>query len=117
MSDRLLKELQKVKFANIQQINENTFIANKDTRIRVEENKCYLIKLNNSIFNPNSVLTSNWNNGRIPKSQYYLVEVNTIMVNMIKVTGIGYLESDCKTIQDNWWGWLPLDEIEVIKKV
>lgn len=117
MSERLDKELQKVKYANVIKLENGNYLIKKETKIRVVENKCYLIKLNDSIFNANSIINVNWNGGRIPKCRYYQVDVNTIMSNMFKVTGIGYNEQECIAMLDNWWGWLPLDEIEVIKEI
>ena len=52
-------ELKKVKFAHIEQVNETTYVIKKDVKIRLLEDNCYLIKLNDSIFNPNSILTTN----------------------------------------------------------
>lgn len=117
MSERLDKELAKLKYAKVQKMEDNKYIIKKDTQIRVEENNCYLIELHNTIFDPNSILCSNWNNGRVPKCRYYLIDVNKMMANMIRVSGVGYNEIECTNMLDNWYGWLPLSEIDVIKKV
>ena len=117
MSERLENELKKVKYASVYKLDDTNFFVKKDVSIRVLENKCYLVKLNDSIFNANNIINTNWNGGRIPKCRYYQVDVNTIMANMIKVSGIGYNEPECITPLANWWGWLPLEEIEVIKQI
>ena len=117
MSERLERELKKVKFAHIEQVNENTYVVKKDVKIRLLEDNCYLIKLNDSIFDHNNILTTNWNNGKIPNSRYYQIDINKIMGNMIKVSSVGYDDETCTNFKENWWGWLPIDEIEVIKKI
>lgn len=117
MSERLERELKRVKFAKIEQVNETTYMVRKETGIRLEENNCYLIKLNDSVFDPNNILTSNWNNGKIPNSRYYQIDIIKIMSNMIKVSGVGYDDETCTNFKENWWGWLPMGEIEVIKKL
>lgn len=117
MSERLERELKRVKFANIQQVDENTYVVRKETEIRLEEDNCYLIKLKDSVFNPNSILTTNWNSGKIPNSRYYQVDINKIMGDMIRISGIGYDDETCTIFKENWYGWLPKNEIEIIKKL
>lgn len=117
MSERLERELKRVKFAKIEKLNETTYIVRKETGIRLEENNCYLIRLNDSIFDPNNILTSNWNNGKIPSSRYYQIDIDKIMGDMIRISGVGFDTEDCLVMKDNWWGWLPKNEIEIIKKL
>ena len=117
MSERLDRELKKLKYARPEKINDTTYLIRKETQIRVEENNCYLIRLNNTLLNPNSELCSNWNNGRCPRAYYYQIDVHKMMADMIKVSGAGYNEVECYTLVDNWYGWLPLSEIEIIRKV
>lgn len=117
MSKRLERELHRVKFAKIEKVNDNTYVVRREQEIRLLEDNCYLIKLKDSIFDPNNILTTNWNNGNIPSSRYYQVDINKIMGDMIRVSGIGYEDDSCTKIKDNWWGWLPKNEIEIIKKL
>ena len=67
MSERLEKELNKLKYANIQRVSENEYFIKKEDGIRIFEDKCYLIKVNNRIKNADNVYATNWNNGRFPK--------------------------------------------------
>ena len=73
------KELSKVKLADLSNFDKSALVYSipKYTEFHYEQNKCYLIKLNNSITNPSqdSTLASNYNNGKIPEYSYYYVDV------------------------------------------
>lgn len=117
MSKRLLDELSKLKYSKLEQIDNNHFIIKKENKIRLELDNCYLIELSNSLFIPNSILSSNWNKGKLPLCRYYQVDVQQVMANMVKVAGVGYDSQDCVKVKDNWLGWFPIDEIKVVKKL
>ena len=74
----------------------------------------YIIKLYNNITNPseNSTLASNWNSGKIPQHDMYIAEVIDNIGNMIKINGVA---SEDPT--DNFYGYLPTDGFEVVKKL
>lgn len=121
MNKHIKDQLNQVKIARVPEFNEDTthIFIKKQTTIKIEEDCCYLIKLNSSITNPTttSTLASNWNNGSIPSHSYYKVDIQKIMAHMIKVTGVAYDYDNQKDLTDMWCGWLPLDEIEVISKL
>lgn len=117
MSKKLHNEINKLDFVDVKKVSDNTYLISKTTKIQLRENECFLIKLNDTIYLEDSILTSNWNNGRIPQGRYYQIDVNKIMSNMIRVTGIGYEDATCTKFKDNWFGWLPIEEIEVISKI
>ncbi len=116
MSERLTRELNKLKYANLVKVEEEHYKINKNDKLHMETDKCYLIRLNDSIYNQDSNLI-NWNNGRLPKGRFYQVEVTQVMGNMIKVSGIGFNDLNCTSFVENWFGWLPMDEIDVINKI
>jgi len=74
----------------------------------------YIIKLFDNITNPseNSVLASNWNGGKIPKHDTYIIEVLDNIGNMIKINGVANEDPS-----DNFFGYIPTDGFEVIKKL
>lgn len=39
------------------------------------------------------------------------------MSHMIKVAGVAYDYDNNKDLVDMWYGWLPIDEIEIISKL
>lgn len=107
--------------ANLGQFDKSTksiFIP-KYKEIKIEEKRCYLIKLNSTITNPsgNSVLAINWNQGRIPKNQYYKVQVLKTMASMINVMGAAYDYENQKDLDEVWTGWLPITEIKIVKEL
>lgn len=114
------KELSKVKLADLSNFDESALVYSipKYTEFHYEQNKCYLIKLNNSITNPSqdSTLASNYNNGKIPEYSYYYVDVLKVVGKLIKVSGIAYDVVNNKNINSIWEGWLPVNEIQVIER-
>ncbi len=117
MSERLTRELGKLKYASVTKLNDEHYIINKATKLHLEIDRCYLIRLGDSVYNPNTILSSNWNGGRIPRGRFYQVHVDTIMSNMVKITGVGYMDANCSIFADNWFGWLPIEDVEVIRKL
>ncbi len=74
----------------------------------------YIIKLFDNITHPsdNSVLASNWNNGKIPQHEMYIAEVLDNIGNMIKINGVANEDPT-----DNFFGYIPTDGFEVVKKL
>ena len=74
----------------------------------------YIIKLFNSITYPaeSSTLASNWNGGYVPKHDMYTVEILNNTGNMIQINGVANEDPT-----DNFYGWLPQDGFEVVKKL
>lgn len=121
MNKHIKEQLKQVKLAKVPNFDDNTthILIKKQTTIKIEEDCCYLIKLNSSITNPSttSTLASNWNNGIIPNHSYYKIDVQKIMSHMIKVVGVAFDYENQRDLVDMWHGWLPIDEIEIINKL
>lgn len=117
MSERLVKELDKLKYANIQKINGNEYLIRKEDGIRIIENKYYMIHVDKRLMNNDNIYATNWNKGKYPKANYYQVCVEKILGNMIRVTGVGSDDTSFKNISDNFSGWLPIEMLEVISKI
>lgn len=113
MSKQLEKELARL---NVYKIDENHYRLNRDATIRVLVDKCYVIQLHDSLFDPNSVLAVNWNRGVLPKCRFYKIDVIKIMQNMINVNGLGYNYNPMQ-VEDRFNGWLPLEEIDVLSEI
>ena len=111
------EQLEKCQFADLNNYDPrtNTFLIRKYCKPTYEINKCYLVRLPNSIINnPDSVLAVNWNNGSCPKTAYLKVYISKIMGTMIYVDSIGF---DFETKQDlnlMWSGWLNTSELTQI---
>ena len=120
--NKIVKEqLKTCNTANLPYFDDNTthLLIKKYQKIGVIENGYYLIEISAGVLNPtaNSLLASNWNNGSIPKYNYYKCEINRIMGKMIKITGIAFDINTNSDINEMWTGWLPLDGIVIIKKL
>ncbi len=59
----------------------------------------------------------NWNAGRVPNHSYYRCEVQQVMGKMIQVTGVSFSPEDELVKAEPWYGWLPLDGVEIIKEI
>lgn len=85
----------------------------------LEENHCYLLKLENYIINPpaNFTLHTNWNKGIIPKHECVKAVVSKIMGKMIFINSVGYDLKNNLDTDDVWDGWVPYKSIKVIKEL
>lgn len=99
--------------------DEEIFIPCSRNRIMLEQDKCYLVALDDIVLNPPPEVTlhTNWNNGNVPKYKCYKMEVTKIMGNMIKINGVGYDLDTNTTIPYVWSGWIPNDMIKVLSKL
>ena len=80
----------------------------------VAKGEYYIIKLLDNVIHPaeNSVLASNWNNGKVPNYDMYTVEILDNIGNMIKINGVANIDPT-----DNFYGYLPIDGFEIVKKL
>jgi len=53
----------------------------------------------------------------MPSSSYIKADLNKILNNMIKITGIELEEGSLRDTNKIWVGWLPIDGIEVLQKL
>lgn len=118
MSDILAKQLKQVKEADLSNYvaADNTYIIPKKTSIKLEENSVYILHLKETVFD-NIILRDNWNKSSMPSSSYIKADLNRILNNMIKITGIELEEGSLKDTDKIWVGWLPIDSIEVLQKL
>lgn len=120
-SDLIEKQLKKVQNADLSNFDSttNTYFIKKRVDIKIEEEKCYLIYLKDSLFE-NTVLKTNWNGGSVPPCTYIKAEVSKIMGKMIKIVGVG--TNDIEKLNNNidvhfWTGWLSTQDIKIIQKL
>lgn len=120
--NKIIKEqLKKCTTANIPSFDDTTthLLIKKYSPLVINENSYYLIKIGDGVLHPseNSLLASNFNNGGIPNHSHYKCEVVKVLGTMIKIVGLAFDISTSTDLNEMWSGWLPLDEIEIIKKL
>ena len=118
MNKLIKQQLEKVTVTKIKYSDNDTEIFIPKTikilNSSMSKGEYYIIKLFDNVTHPseNSVLASNWNNGKIPKHDIYTAEVVDNIGNMIKINGVANEDLD-----DNFYGYLPFDGFEIIKKL
>lgn len=121
MNPQIKKELEKVTATDLQFDNNTTSIFIPKTTswnlTSLKVNKCYIIELDDSLLNPstNSSLAANWNSGKIPEYKHYMIELQSVMNKMIKVIGVGIVNGAPQGKQ--FIGWLPFEQVKVLKEV
>lgn len=75
--------------------------------------KVYDIELNDSVLEgpASKMLSSNWNNGFIPKYKHYMVEIIGNMSKMVKINGVAKEDNTSQ-----FYGWLPNDGFTITKR-
>lgn len=120
MNNSIITELLKVKEIkiNFNQQDTEIFIPKK-SGIKLNVDKAYILMLSDTMLHPenNSTLVSNWNCGSIPTERYYKAEVNKVVNDMIKITGIGYDYDNHVDRNSTWVGWVPLSEMEIMEEI
>lgn len=114
------EELKKCTVVDTSKINDSTltYQLNQIKAIKLEEDCAYIIELDDMLLNDNnSVLAVNWNNGSVPNSKYYKIDVSRKVGNMIKIVGIGFNPETNTDLDIEWTGWLPINNIRVIQKL
>ena len=117
MSERLERELNKLKYANLKKISDTEYLITKEDGIRIIENKYYLFEVDSRLRNSNNIYAINWNKSNFPKCIYYQAIVEKVLGNMIKILGAGCNDESFKKIEDNFNGWLPIEMLKVLKEV
>lgn len=109
------KQLKQVVNADLSNFDPetNTYYIPKRVDKKIEEDKCYLIRLKPQAFT-NRYVIDNWNNGSIPDCKYLKIDVSRKMSKMIKVVSVGFDYEHNKDLSYFWNGWLSTDDIEVI---
>ncbi len=115
------EQLNKVMVADISNYNEQTGVIHipKYTEVRYEVDNYYLIKLDDLLLIPegNPSLIANWNKGLYPRCKFLKVDVSKVLGKMIYVTGIGYNFETNEDLNYIWTGWLPTQQISLVKKL
>ena len=122
MNKFIEEELNKCKTAKVEQISDTEFLISQKTveEIGFQLNNYYIIELENYIINPPDTytLSSNWNNGVIPKSKHIKAMVTQILGKMIKIDGCGFDVDANSDLNDVYLGlWLPQGGIKILKKL
>jgi hypothetical protein len=124
MNPLIKTQLNKIRTVKIPPYEDNTTSITIPMRtpndpIILEEDKCYLIQVEDYILNPPDGFTlhTNWNHNKIPKCKYMKIDVNKIMGKMIKVNSIGYDMDSKVNINEMWEGWLPEKSIIVLERL
>lgn len=114
MNKFLLEELEKLNLKWAPEIH-----IPKRSGIKLQENRGYVVKLSDRMINASKddPLVVNWNGGLIPSTKYYKVNIEKIMGDRVRVTGIGYGFDTNTNLSNTFFGWIPIAEMEVIKKV
>ncbi len=113
------KELEKVKIAKIGPYDQfkHSFHIEKFKEKTFELNHEYLIKLDNSLLNAtsNDLLVNNWNNGKYPLFPYMKAVPVKKIGKMLYFYGVYYNIDTKQETQEEWVGWLPIENIEQIE--
>ena len=124
MNPLIKTQLNKIRTVRLPEFDDNTTHLNIPMRtnsdpIVVEQDKCYIIQVEDYILNPPDGFTlhTNWNGNKIPKHKFMKVDVTKIMGKMIKVNSIGYDMFNGTNINDMWEGWLPEKSNTVIERL
>lgn len=121
MNQIIKQQLLNCKVADISGLDTKTgkCIIPRFKQVKLEEDSCYLVKLADKLLIPNvdDTYHINWNRGIVPTSKYLLIDVSRVVGKNVKVNGVGYdIDSDSPTTYV-WDGWLPLEQIEIIKEM
>ena len=124
MNPLIKAQLEKVRVATLPEYDEGTTVLHIPKRtasdpLILEQDKCYIIKVEDYILNPPDGFTlhTNWNNNVAPKHKYMKVDVCRVIGKMIKVNSIGYDIDAGTDIPSMWEGWLPEKSITVISRL
>lgn len=85
------------------------------TKQTFDAGKSYNVKLDPDLLQRNNALASNWNKGSVPISDELSIYIEKAMGNMIYVDATRYCPPSSLAPQDMWCGWLPIEDIKIIK--
>lgn len=112
------EQLHKVVVADLSNhdLSTHTYLIPKYRNIRLETDKTYIIKLDDSMMTSNLIHT-NFNKGIVPKYNYLKVVVSNIAGDMIHIDGFAYNPETKEDINYLWSGWVPLKQMDVIERI
>lgn len=124
MNPIIEKQLKKCTVANIPPYNKDTTYFKITKKVAQNNQSCipnhyYDIELSDYVLKPppDYSLHINWNKNILPKSKIYRCEVLQVMGTMVKINGIGIDPITQEDTNDSWMGWLPLEEIKILKEL
>lgn len=124
MNPLIKTQLDKIRTVKVPPYEDNTThitipMRTPNDPIILEEDKCYIVQVEDYILNPPDGFTlhTNWNQNKIPKCKYMKIDVSKIMGKMIKVNSIGYDMGTKSSINEVWEGWLPEKSIIVLERL
>ena len=124
MNPLIKKQLENCKVANIPSFDENCTVINiaKGSVLNVTHyqiGKCYIVELADYVLTPSedSTLSTNWNNGTVPKYKYYKCEITKIVGKMINILGYGLNPFTGEETNDLWEGWVPQAGIKLLQEL
>lgn len=117
MNDLILRELRKVKVAQIEPFDENSTTIHIKKGLNVNEfkvGKGYEIELDDVLVFPpmNFSFHINWNKGIKPTSKYLKCFIIERVASTIKVDAVACDENFNDT-SDIWSGWLPIEYLKI----
>ena len=115
----ITKELEKLEVAKVQEYDEvhHTFHFKKYEEQKYVKGKCYILRLDKHLLNAtdNGLLVSNWNSGKFPTKEYVKCVVTNQIGKMIYTCGVYYNIVSNQEDDEEWIGWLPVEQVEVIE--
>lgn len=86
----------------------------------LEVGKWYVLQLPKSLLDPNvsRALSTNWNHGNVPMHEIMRATPTKKMGNMYLLHG-DYLDEGYNSMAQwgEWEGWLPIDEVTILKEI
>ena len=93
----------------------HTYHIPKYAKPQFQIGKCYLVKISKDIVrNPNSVMATNWNNGKAPQLEYLKIYISKALGANIYVDSAGYDYENKRDVDYIWSGWLNTNDLEQI---
>lgn len=115
------QQLKKVQLADLSDCEEKddcyVYHISKHVEAVLEEDKCYLIKIDIRRLNSDDyAYLVNYNKVNVyPEHEYMKIDVIRKIVTLSQVNGIYYDYENKKDLNKSWSGWLPQDVIKIIE--
>lgn len=104
-------------FSNGYYTNDGYLVLNipRYAKPTFDQGKSYAVRLDDSIMTKDCSLATNWNHGYAPIARELNIYVEKFMAGMIYVDATRYNPSHDFIPQDMWSGWLPINNLTLIK--
>lgn len=112
------EQIEKCSVTDISHLDYNTYtlVIPKITKIKLEKNNVYIVKLDSSVLVP-SMFNTNWNKGIPPISEYMQIDVTNMMTQFVRFNGIEYDPVAKKAGTRVWGGWVPIQCVTALEKL